>query len=232
MPPKTLINTYIELLTRGERINTATLRRKNSRSPLIPTQELFGQYATWYRDITGYFDVLGEEAGYLLHRFELTFIPADTTDRQFYHYTNKQLSNEVDKLRRDVNLLKKAIRDSRPFVEEQVSTSDTSISIKRSDYSLRFNTLTGEVVLNKLKTHMPVGQKKYTTLKCIVTGPGHKATYSELYKELGLEKHLEKERRVHDIIREVKTHLKILPKKDALNPNIFKSIPGDGYALK
>ncbi|MCA9355658.1 hypothetical protein KC865_03900 [Candidatus Kaiserbacteria bacterium] len=232
MPPKNLISTYIELLSRGEHISNATLRRKNSRSPLIPTSVLFEQYATWYRDVAGYFDALGEEASYLIHRFELTFIPADTTDRQFYHYTNKQLSNEVDKLRHDVSLLKKAIRDSRPFVEKQVSTSDTSISIKRGGYSLRFNTLTGEVVLNKLKTHMPVGQKKYTALKCIVTGPGHKATYSELYKELGLEKHLEKERRVHDIIREVKTHLKILPIKNALNPNIIKSIPGDGYALK
>lgn len=232
MPPKTLINTYIELLTRGERINTATLRRKNSRSPLIPTQELFGQYATWYRDITEYFDVLGEEAGYLLHRFELTFIPADTTDRQFYHYTNKQLSNEVDKLRRDVNLLKKAIRDSRPFVEERTSTSDTTINIKRSGYLLHFNTLTGEVVLNKLKTHMPVGQKKYTTLKCIVTGPGHKATYTELYKELSLEKNLEKERRVHDIVREVKMQLQILPKNKAVNPDIFINLQNDGYMLK
>lgn len=232
MPPKTLLKTYIELLTRGERISNATLRRSNSRSALIPAQKLFEQYGTWYRDVTRYFDTLGDDASYLLHRHELKYIPAETNDRLFYHYTNKELSEGFDELRRDVNHLKKAIRDSRPFVEKQVNTTDTTILIERNGYSLQFNTLTGEVVFNNHKTYMPVGQKKYTALKCIVTGPGHKGTYTELYKELGLEKHFEKERRVHDIMREVKTQLMILPKRNAINPDIFINLQNDGYALK
>ncbi len=233
MPPKAIITAYIELLTRGEKISNATLRRKNSRSPLIPAPEVFEQYAKWYRDVAQYFDALGDEASSLLHRYELTYIPStEKGGNLFYHYTSKQLGEGLDELRRDVNKIKKAVRESRPYVEEKVSVTDTEILVERNDYSLRFNITTGEVVLNKYRTFMPVGQKKYTALRCIVTGPGLKGTYKKLYEELGIETHFEKERRLHDIMREVRTHLKILPEKQAVNPDIFINLPKDGYALK
>ncbi len=233
MPPKALIKTYVDLLTRGERISNVTLRRKNSRIPLVPAQELFEQYGSWYQDVAQYFDALGDEASSLLHRHELTYIPsAEKEGNLFYHYTSKQLSEGQDELRRDVNEIKKAIRKSLPYVEEKVSVTDTEILVERNGYSLQFNIATGEVVLNQYRTYMPVGQKKYTALKCIVTGPSLKGRYAELYKALDIENHYEKERRVHDIMREVKTQLKILPKSTAVNPDIFINLQNDGYALK
>lgn len=232
MPPKTLISTYIELLTRGELISNATLRRKNSRSPLIPTSVLFEQYARWYWDVKKYFHELGEEAEHLFYKNELTHLPTQPEDRTFYHYTNKQLGEGFEKLRRDVNKIKKSLRESREYVEDVVSVSDTTILVTRNGYSFSFNTLTGEVVLNNYRTFMSVGQKKYTALKCIVTGPGQKGTYKKLYEELDINKYFDKDRRLHDIMREVRTHLKIVPKKSAINPDIFINLPNDGYALR
>lgn len=232
MPPKAIITAYIELLTRGEKISNATLRRKNSRSPLIPAPEVFEQYAKWYRDVKKYFDTLVPEAGYLFYRYELTYVPTKDASLLYYNYTNKQLGEGLEKIRRDVNKIKKSLRESREHVEDVVSVSDTNVHINRAGYTLNFNILTGEVVLNKYRTFMPVGQKKYTALRCIVTGPGQKGIYTKLYEELDLNKYTDKDRRLHDIMREVRTHLKITPKKDAINPDIFVSLPNDGYALK
>lgn len=232
MPPKAIITAYIELLTRGENISNATLRRKNSRIPLIPAQELFEQYAKWYRDVKKYFDTLVPEASTLFYRYELTYIPTTDTPLLWHNYTLKQLGEELEKLRHDVNEIKKALRESREHVETVVSVSDTVIHINRAGYSLSFNTLTGEVKLNNHKTVFPVGKKKYIALKCIVTGPSQKAKYKSLYEGLRLVNHQEKNRRVQDTITALKYGLNILPRTKTSNPDIIVNAQSDGYYLK
>ncbi len=232
MPPKsTVAYKYIDLLIRGENIANATYVRKGHCTPQPSTEELFNAYAKWYTDVKSYFDVLGPESSNFFYSYELTHIPAVFDARVYYNFTQKQLSDEVRKLRRDVNALKKIMRESREDIKE-AEVSNALVTIKRGGYAFSFNTVTGEVTLNGYRTIFPVGQKKYVALKCIVTGPSNKGTYNVLYEELGLTIHPEKERRVQDIIREVKIGLSILPKSKASNPDIIENAPSDGYFLK
>lgn len=230
MPPKTIAHTYIELLTRGEQIANTTYARKNSRTPLPTADVLFSQYSKWYEDVEKYFEKLGDDATYEFHSYELTHAPAPSDSQVYSLYTLKQLGEEFKKIRKDVNSIKKILRNNCDLVV--ANTNDPIIKINKSGYTLIFNTVTGEVELNSYKTILPVGQQKYVALKCIVSGPSYKGTYVKLYEDLGLTNKPGKDRLLHDVIRGLKTKLKILPKKSAINPDIFINLSKDGYILK
>ena len=94
-----------------------------------------------------------------------------------------------------------------------------------------FNTKTGSTTLNDTTVVFPPGQQKYLVLKTIVLSEEMQGSYDDVSEALGITRSKPNNRKIQDIMKDIKEDLEILPVGSNKNEDIFINLPSEAYRI-
>jgi len=136
------------------------------------------------------------------------------------------LLDQLDFVENKENYIPKTMQKSKRLNLEKLDN-------QKKQNNFKFNKDTGDFVFNETKGNLTINSQEYKVLKNLLFAENNQVDYFTLIKNIWTNREDSKTNRndLSLVIKRIKTILKILPKKNAKNPDIFKNIKGFGYRI-